>query len=402
MLQGTPVLIVWFVFMATLCMADESPTGRREPSDPKAIAKGPDKLRVYIGTYTNGKSRGIYLLEMNTRSGELRRGGLAAEVAKPSFLVLHPERPLLYAVGELSEFEGHKSGAVSAFSISPEDGKLRLLNQQPSGGQGPCYVAVSPTGGHVLVANYSNGSVASLPIREDGGLDKPVSVIQHEGSGPNTKRQQGPHAHSIQPDPAGRYVLAADLGADKLFVYRFNPVTGGLEPNEPPALTATPGAGPRHFTFHPSGRFVYANNELASTVTAMTYAPDRGILRVLQTESTLPDGFEGENTTAQVCVHPSGRFLYVSNRGHDSIAIFGIDAATGRLKPAGHAATRGKTPRNFNIDPSGRWLLAANQQSDSLAVFRIDPANGRLEPAALIEGVPTPVCVLFAPAEGAE
>lgn len=353
-------------------------------------------MRVYIGTYTTGPSKGIYLFDFDPATGKLEPAGLAGEVANPSFLAIHPSRRFLYAAGEIQEFSGQKSGAVSAFAIDPKSGKLRLLNQQPSGGRGPCHVSIDAAGKYALAANYSTGSAAVLPIHSDGSLARPSSVVQHEGSGPNPKRQEGPHAHSINLDPAGRFAFVADLGLDRLFVYRFDAKSGKLAANDPPSARVAPGSGPRHFAFHPTGKFAYTNLEIASCVTAFTYDPARGVLTDVQTVSTLPPDFDREsNSTAEVQVHPSGKFLYCSNRGHDSIAVFSIDPADGTLAPVGHASTRGKTPRNFGIDPTGKWLIAANQKSDSLVVFRISQATGMLSPAGETVSAPIPVCVKF-------
>lgn len=351
---------------------------------------------VYVGTYTSPAtgSKGIYLLELDMRSGEIKPMGLAAEVASPSFLALHPNRRFLYAVGELNEFQGKKAGAVSAFAIDARTGKLTLLNQQPSGGQGPCHVTVDPTGKCVLTANYTTGTVASLPIDNEGRLGEPTSIIQHIGSGPNAKRQQSPHAHSINLDRAGRFAFAADLGADKVFVYRFTANEGSLVANDPPFAQIAPGSGPRHFTFHPTGRFAYVINELASTITAFSYDAERGSLKELQTISTLPEDFTGDNFTADIHVHPNGRFLYGSNRGHDSVAVFAIDSDTGRLSAVGHEPTHGNWPRNFAVDPSGRWLLAANQKSNNVVEFAINPQTGLLAPTGRVLATPSPVCLM--------
>lgn len=384
-LQGWLVLLVpaLFVSMAVAARAGEAKTAR-----------------VYVGTYTWKGSKGIYLLEMDLATGKLSEPTLAAETANPSFLALHPSRQYLYAVGEIGDFGGKKSGAVSAFAVLPETGKLKLLNQQPSGGTGPCHVSADGEGKNVLVANYSSGSIAVLPIAEDGSLKEPSCTIQHVGKGPDPKRQEGPHAHSINLDAAGRFAFAADLGLDKLFVYRFDAAQGKLTPNEPPAASVAPGAGPRHFAFHPNGRFAYVINEMGMTVTAFTYDPERGVLKEFQTVPTLPAGRETgpDDSTAEVQVHPSGRFLYGSNRGHDSIAVFAIDAETGKLTPTGHAATQGKAPRHFGIAPTGAYLVAANQGSNSLVVFRIDAKTGALTPTGQTVEVPLPVCVKFVPA----
>jgi 6-phosphogluconolactonase len=354
---------------------------------------GSGKLRVYVGTYTRGESKGIYLCHLDLADGALQPLGLAAEVANPSFLAVHPSRPLLYAVGELSNFAGDRTGAVSAFAIDQRTGKLSLLNQQASEGAGPCHLVVDRTGKWVLVANYSGGSVACLPIQEDGRLGKATSSVQHEGSSVNPRRQQGPHAHSINLDAAGRFAFAADLGLDKILIYRLDTDAGKLLPNDPPWVKVAPGAGPRHFAFHPGGRYAYVINELDSTVTAFRYDAARGALTPQQTISTLPEGFEGENTGAEVQVHPSGRFVYGSNRGDDSIAVFAVDPDTGKLTRLANEPTQGKTPRNFAIDPTGAYLLAANQGSDNIVVFRIDAKTGLLHPTGSSAAVPAPVCV---------
>lgn len=361
---------------------------------------GPTKsqtLRVYIGTYTRGGSQGIYLSELDLAGGRLAPAELAAKLANPSFLAIHPGRPLLYAVGEIGDFQGKKTGAVNAFSVDPTTGKLALLNQQSSQGTGPCHAVVDRNGRNVLVANYGGGSIACLPIREDGSLGQATSSIQHEGSGVDPRRQEGPHAHSINLDAAGRFALVADLGLDKILVYRFDAADGKLTPNDPPWTKLAPGSGPRHFAFHPSGRYAYVISELSSMVTALQYDAGRGTLTALQTVSTLPEGFDGRSTTAEVQVHPSGRFLYGSNRGHDSIACFAVDAATGKLSPLGHQSTQGKTPRNFSIDPTGSYLLAANQSTDNVVVFRIDPKTGELRPTGHSISVAMPVCVKMMP-----
>jgi 6-phosphogluconolactonase len=364
-------------------------------------AQGPEasKYRVYVGTYTTGgTSRGIYLLELDTASGTLTARGVAGESVNPSFLAVHPSRRFLYAVGEINEFNGEKTGAVSAFAVDASSGTLTPLNQQASRGQGPCFVTVDRAGKNVLVANYGSGSVACLPIAGDGRLSPAASFQQHEGSSANPQRQQGPHAHSINLDAANRFAIAADLGLDKLFVYRFDAEKGTLTPNDPPFARVAPGSGPRHFAFHPDGRHAYVISEITLTVTAFDYDPERGVLSEIQTLSTLPDGVQGKGlSTAEVQVHPSGRFLYGSNRGHNTIAIFAIDPASGRLRAVGHQSTEGKTPRNFAIDPTGRYLLAENQDSGTIVVFRIDPQTGQLQPTGQSVAVPKPVCIKFVP-----
>ncbi|MFA0783123.1 MAG: hypothetical protein YYHSYBAR_001514 [Candidatus Fervidibacter sacchari] len=350
-------------------------------------------VRVYVGTYTGRGSKGIYAFEFNLQTGEASQPRLVAETPNPSFLAIHPSLRFLYAVNEI--WGGNKEGTVSAFVIQP-DGGLQFLNQQPSKGVGPCHLTVDKTGKFVLVANYGSGSVAVLPILPDGRLGEATCAIQHEGKSVNPQRQEGPHAHSVNLDPANKFAIVADLGIDKLLVYQFDAAKGTLKPNDPPFVATAPGAGPRHVAFHPNGKFVYAINELNSTVTAYRYDAVKGTLTEIQTVSTLPQGFTGTNTTAEVQVHPSGRFLYGSNRGHDSIAIFAIDGE-GKLTFVGHQPTQGKTPRNFGIDSTGTYLLAANQDSDNLVVFRIDPQTGKLEPTGLTLEIPMPVCVKFLP-----
>jgi 6-phosphogluconolactonase len=298
-------------------------------------------------------------------------------------------------VGEVNTFAGKKSGAVSAFAVERATGRLTPLNQQPSAGAGPCHLVVDRAGKNVLVANYGGGSAAVLPIRADGSLAPSSTSIHHTGSSVNPQRQKEPHAHSINLDPANRHAFVADLGLDKVMVYDFDAARGRIAPNDPPHAAVKPGAGPRHFAFHPSGRWAYVINELDSTVTAFAYDSARGALRETQTLSTLPPDFTGRSYTAEVQAHPSGKFLYGSNRGHDSIAVFAVNERSGKLTFVECVSTRGKTPRNFGLDPSGRWLLAANQGSDTIAVFRINPATGRLQPAGEPVPAPVPVCVKF-------
>ena len=355
--------------------------------------EAPERVRVYVGTYTGGESRGIYRFELDLQSGAATEPELAADATNPSFLAIHPNGRFLYSVSEISDLDGKKTGGVAAFAVDPLSGDLKLLNEQPSMGAGPCHLVVSPTGSHVEVANYGGGSVAALPIGRDGRLGEATAAVQHEGSSVDPRRQQGPHAHSINLDKTGRFACAADLGLDKVLIYRFHPQRGSLEPNDPAFAKVAPGAGPRHFAFLPNGKYAYVINEMGSTVTAFAWDPDRGTLSELQTISTLPEGFDGQSFTAEVLVHPSGRFLYGSNRGHDSIAIFAIDPQSGRLAHVETEPTQGKTPRNFGIDPSGRWLLAENQGSDTIVIFRIDPESGKLEATGNVVEVPSPVCV---------
>jgi 6-phosphogluconolactonase len=356
-------------------------------------------LTVYIGTYTGPKStsKGIYAFRFDPGTGALTPAGLATESNNPSFLAIHPSGRFVYAVNEVGDFAQQKSGAVAAYRRDPASGALTLINQRASKGGAPCHLVVDKSGKFVLVANYSGGNVAVLPIGEDGALGEAVSVMQHEGSGPNESRQKGPHAHSINLDAANRFAVAADLGIDKLLVYRFDAAKGTLTPNSPPSASTVPGAGPRHFAFAPDQRFAFAINELDSTLSSYAWKADAGVLSPVASVTTLPSrpADAPASYTAEVQVHPSGRFVYGSNRGHDSIAVFGLDGSTGKLTAVEHEATRGKWPRNFGIDPSGRWLIVANQHTDSLAVFRIDQKTGALDPVGDPVTVGTPVCVKF-------
>jgi 6-phosphogluconolactonase len=353
-------------------------------------------LYVYVGTYTRGRQEeeGIHLFHMDLAGGKLEDRGVVGQVTHPSFLAIHPSRCFLYSVSEVASMDGtSRGGGVSAFAIDANTGSLALLNQECVRGAGPCHLCVDPSGKVLLVANYGDGTVTALPIRDSGRVDEPTAFIQHSGSSVDPQRQEGPHAHSINTDAAGRFAFAADLGLDKILIYRLDARLGTLEPHDPPAASVEPGAGPRHFAFHPSGRFAYVINEMGNTVTAFRYDPEAGRLATLQTIPTLPEGFTGQSWTAEVLVHPSGKFLYGSNRGHDSIALFAIDESTGRLTAIGHEPTQGRTPRNFGIDPTGRYLLAANQESDTIVQFRIDGDTGRLTATGEVAHVYHPVCV---------
>jgi 6-phosphogluconolactonase len=351
------------------------------------------ELLVYVGTYTSGGGEGIYLYRLDLADGSLKHEGTTAGVVEPSYLTLEPRRRFLYAVNELETYEGAPGGAVSAFAVDQQTGALRFLNRRASKGGAPCYVTAADSGRFVLVANYVGGNVAVLPVLADGSLGEAVDVKQDAGSGPNRERQEGPHAHCVVLDRTNTFAYSCDLGTDKVMVYRFDRRTGRLTPNSRPWFEAKPGAGPRHLTFHPGGRFAYVLNELDSTVTALAHDSARGTLEGLQTLSTLPPDFKDSNTGADIHVAPGGRFLYCSNRGHDSIAVFGVEARTGHLRPLGHTPTLGKTPRNFAIDPTGRLLLVANQKSDTVVTFRLDPRTGALEPTGKTARVPAPVCL---------
>jgi 6-phosphogluconolactonase len=327
--------------------------------------------------------------------------GLAAETTNPSFLAIHPNGNFLYAVNEVQKLDGKdNTGGVSAFAIDRDKdgqatGKLTFLNQKHTRGADPCYITVDPSGTHVLVANYTGGSVIVLRVAKDGKLGPASAFIQHKGQGPNKKRQEGPHAHSIDLSPDNRFAFIDDLGVDALLVDRFDSETGDLIPNDPPFARLDAGAGPRHFVLLPSGNFAYVISELHSTVTAFSADLKAGTFHPLQTISTLPKDFAAANDAAEIQIHPSGKFLYASNRGHDSIAVFAIDNDKGTLTPVEYVPTQGKTPRSFEIDPTGSLLFAENQESGNIVVFRIDQTTGKLTPTGKVIDVPSPVCLKF-------
>ena len=370
---------------------------------------------VYVGTYTTRESKGIYLARFDAASGNLEMLGLAAELPNPTYLAIHPNGRFLYAASRILEPGGMSEACVNAFAINRQTGRLTFLNRQSSGGVSPCYVSLDSAGRCALVANYVSGTVAVLPIQSDGRVGEPNDVIQHHGSGANPKRQETPHAHSITPSPDDRFALAADLGADRIMIYRLDAAKARITPNDPPSVAAKPGAGPRHLAFHPSQPLVYVVNELAGTVTVFHRDASRGALREAQTLSTLPPNFSGANLGADVHAAPSGRFLYASNRGHDSIAIYRIAEAAGTLTLIGHQPTLGKSPRTFTLDPSGNWLFVANAgplegaplppeqldpSDENVAVFQVDTATGRMSPAGRALPVSVPTCVKLLPLEG--
>jgi len=349
---------------------------------------------LYVGTYTDKGAKGIYVYHYDATSGQLSGMQVAAETANPSFITIDGNRRFLYAVNEVKKYKGESSGGVSAFAIEA-GGRLRSLNEVASGGADPCYVSLDKTGKYVLVANYTGGSVSVFPVQQDGSLGAATALVQHKGSGPNRERQESAHAHWIGVSPDNRFAIAADLGLDELLVYRFDSTTGKLAPNDPPFAKTEPGAGPRHVAFAPNGKFVYAINELQSTVTVFAYDAAKGTLHPLQTVPTLPKEFSGKNTAAEIAVHPNGRFLFASNRGHDSIAVFSIDKARGTVKWVDNFSVKGRTPRNFVIDPTGSRLLVANQDTGNIVTFRINPSTGRLTATGKDVKVPAPVCLKF-------
>ena len=362
------------------------------------LAAGPasQKRLLYVGTYTDHGSKGIYAYRFDSSHGKLTSLGLAAETPEPSFLAIDSSGRFLYAVNETVSYNGQPTGAVSAFAIHPETGKLSLLNQVSSRDQGPAHIALDRTGKNALVANYTLGSVAVLPVMEDGRLAEASSFVQHEGSSVNPERQKGPHAHAIALSPDNRFAVVADLGLDQLLIYRFDAAKGTLG-EKPEVVKTKPGAGPRHLVFSSDGRFLYVINELQSTIETYSYNAGTGAPHELQTVSTLPQGFRGNNTAAEIEIDPSGNFLFASNRGEDSVAVFAINSATGGLTHIETVPSGGKTPRNFAIDPTGSWLLVANQDSDSIVVFSIDRKTGRLTSTGEMLKVPSPTCLKFVP-----
>ena len=353
---------------------------------------------VYVGTYTGEKSKGIYLFRLQTGNAQgatLAPLGVVAETPSPSFLEIDYNRHLLFSVNEVGEFQGKPTGAVSAFAIDRGSGKLTPLNQQASMGSGPCHLVLDKQRRHLLVANYSSGSVSVLPVGPDGRLGAASDVVQHTGSSVNPDRQKGPHAHCVTMEPGNRFAFVCDLGLDKVMEYRFDAERGKLTPHDPPFAAIKPGSGPRHMVFRPDGRFAYVVNEMSSTVTVLAYTPGSGVLKEIQTVSTLPAYFTGDNTTAEIDVHPSGKWLYASNRGHNTIVLFDIDRTKGTLTYGEEQVTRGSTPRHFGIDPSGTHVAVANQNSDTILMAQIEGGSGRLKPMSGLASAPTPVCMKF-------
>ncbi len=351
---------------------------------------------VYVGTYTQHSGKGIYAWKFQASPPRLTPLGVVADTSNPSFLIVHPNRRYLYAVNEDNLFQGRPSGAVSAYAIDPANGRLTLLNQMATHSPGPCHLALDKTAKWLFVANYAGGSVTEFPVEPDGSLGENSAFIQHRGKSVDHQRQAGPHAHEVVLSPDNRFLLVPDLGLDEVLTYRLDAVKGTLAPANPPFTKIAAGSGPRHLAFHPNGKLVYLANELAATVGVYAFDAERGHLdALLQTVSMLPNDYTGAKSAAEIVVSPDGKFLYASNRGHDSITVFAIDTRTGKLSLVEHQPTRGKTPRHFAIDPTGRWLLAENQDSDNVVVFHLDPATGRLTPTGQEIKVGSPVCIEF-------
>ena len=359
-----------------------------------------DRITLYIGTYTrresfvDGKAEGIYIYHLDPSSGQLTYAATVAGAGtvNPSYLTLGPDGRRLYAVNEITGGKG-PHGTVSAFAVDPATGHLRYLNQQSTHGLAPCYASVEPAGRYCLVANYETGNLCVLPIQGDGSLGEATATVQFAGSGPNRERQEGPHAHMVTPSPDGGFILAVDLGTDRLMAFRLDRERGTLSPADPPWTQLPPGVGPRHLAFHPHRPFAYVISELKSTIIVCRYDAQGGTFAAVQTISTLPDDFTGQNLGAEIMVAPSGRFVYASNRGHDSLAIYAVDPETGQLALVGHEASQGVGPRAFTIDPSGALLLVANQDTDTVVTFWIDGDSGTLRATGHVAAVPTPVCL---------
>ena len=357
-----------------------------------ATATLPTDYLLYIGTNVGGaQDSSIFMYRVNASTGAFTRLGGQLGGANPTYLTLAPNHRFLYAVSETQAFRGAAGGGVSSFAVDPHSGALKPLGQQPSGGASPCYVALDRSGKSALVANYMGGNVSILPVAADGALGSPTTD-QHTGRGPH-KNQDASHAHCLLPDPANQFAFAVNLGTDQVVGYRLDAPAGRLTRLPEPAFVAKPGAGPRHLTFHPNGKTAYLINELNSTLTTLAYDAAAGHFRELQTVSALPAGYTGDNSCADVHVAPNGLFLYASNRGHNSIAVFAIDSSNGTLVPIQDVDTQGKTPRNFALDPSGRLLLVANQNSNNLVSYRVDAFSGLLTPTGQQAAVPSPMFV---------
>lgn len=351
-----------------------------------------DERFLFVGTYTDLGAEGIYTCRLNVATGAVECVDVQPGIENPTFVTIDPSGEHLYAASEHVSGDGE----VSAYAIN-RNGSLTLLNIEHTGGAGPCHVQVDQTDSYVVVANYFGGSVCLLPIQADGSLGARTDFVQHHGSSVNPERQRQAHAHCVMIDRANTLVYVCDLGLDAIVVYRIDHATGRLIEQPDLTVRAEPGDGPRHFSFHPTAAYAYAVNELGSSVSAYDYEAATGELTVKQRISALPEGWSGDSTCADIHASPDGRFVYASNRGHNSIAAFAVESGTGRLTPVGHSSTRGEIPRNFLITPEGRFLLAANQNSDTIVTFRVDADSGGLEFSGHVAAVPAPVCLQLLP-----
>lgn len=353
--------------------------------------------KLFVGTYTRSGAEGIYALNLDEATGDLQIVGVTGEIKDPAFLDISPDGRFLYSVSEITDFQDKPAGGLVAYQIEPSDLSLTRLNAQNTVGKGPCHVSVDPAQRCVLVANYTGGSVASFPLKEDGSLQPNASFFQHQGSSINPERQEGPHGHSIYPTPDNQFALAPDLGLDRVMIYKLDAAEGLLTPHHPAFATIEPGHGPRHLDFHPHAPWVYVINEMGNSISAFQYDDNKGTLEQFQQVPTLPEDFSGHSTCADIHVHPNGKFLYGSNRGHDSLVIYAIDGESGSLSYVGHETRDCSTPRNFAISPDGKFLLVGNQDKDLIATFRVNEETGLLEHTDHLTPVPAPVCLKFLP-----
>jgi 6-phosphogluconolactonase len=382
--------------LAALALLGAPSSGAAAEPDPSAaVGVSPGDTLAYVGTFTKGASKGIYVFRLQTQHLEVSQNitlvplGLAAETPNPAFLEIDAKRRVVFAANDLHEFEGKPSGAVSAFAVDPATGKLKLINQRPSMGAAPCFLTLDNEGRNLLVTNCLGGSVAVLPVAADGRLGPASDVVQHPG--------KDPHTHGVTLSTDGHFAYACDMGLDRLMAYRYDGQKGKLTPASPAVIALPAGTGPRHLVFRPDGRFAYLIGTKHSTLTTFSYDARTGGLRALQTISSLPESWEGTSTAAEVAVHPSGKYLYASNRGHNSVVLFSIDPDKGTLTFVEEQGTGGKTPRHFGLEPSAKHLAIANQDSDSVLVCRVDAGNGRLKPSGVFASVPSPACVKFLP-----
>jgi 6-phosphogluconolactonase len=402
--QSSKVIVGRIIAGVASCAIFAMAGGCASNKPASASENSPTAERFYIGTFTPGTgmettatSKGIYMASLDTATGKVSEPKLVAEAVSPSFLALNPNHRFLYSVNEIDQLPNSKFGGVSAYSIDTATGALTFVNQQPSGGRGPTHIWIDKDGKDVFVANYASGAVAELPVKADGSLDAPSSIDQHQGKGADPDRQSGPHAHSVYVDPGNKFLLSCDLGLDKVFVYQLDPEHNQFKPAETATAAIADKSGPRHLAFDPSGKHAYVVSEMACTVTAFNYNAVNGALSEIQTISTLPDDFKGQKSTAEIRMHPSGKFLYNSNRGDaNSITVYSVDPDSGKLTFVDRTGTQGRTPRGFNIDPTGNWLIAGNQDTNTIAVYRIDTDTGKLQATGQVIPVPTPVDVLFA------
>ena len=354
---------------------------------------------VFFGTHSVGSQKGISVAHFSSETGVLTKPELIVEAPAPAYFILHPDGKHLYACNSNDFAKGYTGQTISAYSIDPKKGTLTLLNQQSSGGPDPSYIWMDASRRFVLVANYKGGSVTVIALKPDGSLGEITANIKHAGRSVDTVRQTQPYAHSVKLDPTNRFALVADLGLDKLFVYRFDQETGALTQNDPPFVQVSPGSGPRHIAFHPNGRFVYIISEMACTITSFAWDSATGVLKELQTSSTLPLDYKGKNACAEIEVHPNGKFLYASNRGHESLAVFAIDDITGKILLLEHIPTQGRSPRNFTFDPTNKWIIVTNHNSDNAMVFKVDEKSGHLTPSGNPVPIVSPFCIRFLPVQ---